>query len=667
MSGILSALFLLALFEQHAAAAAVAVDRNAFAAALPRRAVDIRHERFRHVVRQVDRYGDRVVDPFLDRPLHLDLGHPVDVVGRRSVVGRRRDPSRQLLVRDRAEFRGVVTVGFEPLHEIMVVDVVLLELLARLVRIIHVRILIRRIDLAAAFVHGPEDGLDARRGLRHERRGARRRDGQHGDVAAAVLRHFVVQLRIGLPDAEDHRIGGLLRGVVNGEGAALAGHADRSAIGGQRQRLLHLHGESGRLGRTVTQSQRGEHVAFGRDAEPRAAALAGHRADLLPQAQLHAADVLILRIVGNLVDDQFDLLQFEVDDVVHHAHRLVRVDPELVEIELRLRSEGRVHIAQQIEGQQAARIVGTERNLAARVGRDRREAFVGIAVGDAFAEDRIPEEHARLGRFPCVVDDLVPELSGVYVLLVHRLVRHDRELLAVGLAGERRTHEFVVDLDRDVGARNLARVDLGVDETLGIGMFDREREHERAATPVLRHLARRIGVTLHEGDDARRGEGRVEHGAARGADVREVVADAAAAFHQLHLLLVHAEDAAVGIGRMLVPDHEAVRQRGHLKAVADARHGAALRDDVAEMIEQFEHFVAGHRVGIIAFDAFDLGSDALVHLARRRFVDVPERILERILAHPDRSGEFVAAEIGFRLGDRIVVGDLARFFGLCVF
>ena len=253
------------------------------------------------------------------------------------------------------------------------------------------------------------------------------------------------------------------------------------------------------------------------------------------------------------------------------------------------------------------------------------------------------------------MDDLLPELPGVDVLLVFGIVRLDRELLVVFLPGEGRTHEIVVDLDRDVGARHLARVDLGVD--------DRQRQHQRAAPPVLRHLARRVRVTLHEGHDARRRECRVEHRAARGADVRKVVAHAAAAFHQLDLLLVHAEDAAVGVGGVLMADDEAVRQRRHLEIVADAGHRAALRNDVTEMVEQRENLLLRERVRVFLLDAFDFGSDALVHLARRFLVDVSERVLEGVLADPHRGGEVVPVEILLRLGNRIVVIDLLRRVG----
>ena len=275
-------LFLGVLLQQHAVAAAVAVDRDALAAALPRRAVNVGHQRLRNVVRQVHRHRDRVIDPLLDGALHLHLSHPVDVVGRSAVVGRRGDPLVQFGVGDRRELRRVVSVRLQPLHEIVVVDVVLLELFARFVLVIDMRVVVRGVDLAAALVNRAEHRFDARRGLRHERRGARRSDGQHGDVAAADLRHLLVERRIGLADAGDHRVVRLLGGIVDREGSALGGQLHRRAVSGQREGLLHLDGEIDRLLRTVAQSQGGEHVALGRNAEPRAAALLRHFADLLP-------------------------------------------------------------------------------------------------------------------------------------------------------------------------------------------------------------------------------------------------------------------------------------------------------------------------------------------------------------------------------------------------
>ena len=135
---------------------------------------------------------------------------------------------------------------------------------------------------------------------------------------------------------------------------------------------------------------------------------------------------------------------------------------------------------------------------------------------------------------------------------------------------------------------------------------------------------------------------------------------APAAFHQLHLLLVPAEDAAVGVCRILVADDEAVRKRSRLEVVADTGHGTALRDDVAEVVEQFEHLLPVHRIGVLLFDPFDLGGDALVHIARSFFVNMAVRIFQGIFAYPNRSGQVVSVEIFFRRFDRFVVGHFGR-------
>jgi len=85
------------------------------------------------------------------------------------------------------------------------------------------------------------------------------------------------------------------------------------------------------------------------------------------------------------------------------------------------------------------------------------------------------------------------------------------------------------------------------------------------------------------------------------------------------------------------------------------------------MVEQRENLLLRERVRVFLLDAFDFGSDALVHLARRFLVDVSERVLEGVLADPHRCGEVVPFEILFRLGDRIVVFDFLRRHGFCGF
>ena len=220
------ALFFLCV-EQHALAAAVTVDRDTLATALPCRAVDVGNEILGHAVGKVYRHRDRVVDPLLYGSLHAHLGNPVDVVCRSAVVWRGLEPAVELLVRDGLELRGVVSVYLEPLYKLVVVDVVLLELLAHVVDEVGLLALVRGVDLAAALVDGTEYGLDAGCGLRHERRRTRGGYCEQGDIAASVLDHAGIEFGVGLAYAADHGVVLLACGVVDGECSALLGHGDR--------------------------------------------------------------------------------------------------------------------------------------------------------------------------------------------------------------------------------------------------------------------------------------------------------------------------------------------------------------------------------------------------------------------------------------------------------
>ncbi len=328
---------------------------------------------------------------------------------------------------------------------------------------------------------------------------------------------------------------------------------------------------------------------------------------------------------------------------------------ELVEVELRLRGERIVHIAVEVHCQQTATVVGAERYLAAGVGGYGAEAFVGITVGHRFAQDGVPEQHARFGALPGVVDDLVPQRTGVDLLRVERVLRVDREGLHVLLVVEDGVHEGVVYLDGYVGARHLARLHLGVDEVLRIGVFDREREHQCAAPAVLRHLAGGVGVAFHEGHDAGCREGAVEDGTSGRPDVREVVSDSAPALHELYLFLVDADDAAVGVGGVAVADDEAVGERRYLEVVADTRHGTSLRDDVTELLEQVVNLLRLHRIGVGVLDACQFVGDSPVHLFGRFLENVAERIFQRVFADPYHGGQVIAFEVLLGALYRLVV------------
>ena len=227
-----------------------------------------------------------------------------------------------------------------------------------------------------------------------------------------------------------------------------------------------------------------------------------------------------------------------------------------------------------------------------------------------------------------------------------------------------RAHELVVDLDRHVGAGHLARFDFCVDEVFRVGVLDRQRQHQRAAPAVLSHFARRVRIALHERHDARRGQRAVQHRTAGGADVREVMSYPPAPLHQLHLLLVDTDDSAVGVGRLAVTDHEAVRQRGDLQVVADSGHRASLRNQIAEILQQVVYLAFGHRIRIAFLDALDFPGDAAMHLLGRVLVDFSHGVFQRVLADPDRGRQVVALEIGFGRFHRVGVLVLLQRAGL---
>ena len=162
----------------------------------------------------------------------------------------------------------------------------------------------------------------------------------------------------------------------------------------------------------VAQSHGCKHVAFGCYAHTGAASLRTLVLYLLPQMILGMLDVVALRVVANLVHDEVDLLKFKVDNVVHDALCLSHVLLEEVEVEACLGCKRILDVCVEVDGKQSARVVRTERYLATWVGADGLESEVGIAVGNTFAQNGVPEQYSRLGTLPSIVYNLLPKLLG---------------------------------------------------------------------------------------------------------------------------------------------------------------------------------------------------------------------------------------------------------------
>ena len=251
---------------------------------------------------------------------------------------------------------------------------------------------------------------------------------------------------------------------------------------------MNVNAECCSLFGAVAQSHGCKHVAFGCNAHTRTASLRTLVLNLLPQMILGVLYVIALWVVADLIHYEVNLLKFKVDDVVHDALCLGYMLLEEVEVEACLRCKWILDVCVEVDGKQSARVVRTERYLAAGVGADGLEAEVGIAVGNAFAQNGVPEKYARLCTLPSIVYNLLPKLLGRDVLLHDRIVRIYRELLCIRFVFNSSLHEFVVNLYAHVGSSHLAFGHLGIDECLAVGMLDADRQHQCATTAVLCHL-----------------------------------------------------------------------------------------------------------------------------------------------------------------------------------
>ena len=371
------------------------------------------------------------------------------------------------------EFLDVVAVDFGPLEEFLVEDEVFFEEVSVDVfdgRAVHVEVV--GVDLSSAFINHVESGFDAGGGLGADAYASGRGDGEQGDVAAAVANHVGVEFFVGFFDTEDERVVAFLGAAIDGECAAFFRHGDRGAVGGESQMFVDFGGEGVAVVGAVADTEGGEHVAFSGDAQPGTTSLEGLFSDFQPQVTFHAFHIVRFGVAVDFGEDLVHLFKFEVDDVVHQSLGVMDVLLEEGHVEGGFVRERVFNVAVKVNGYQTAAVVRAKRDFAAGVGGDSEEAFIGVAVGDGFAVDGVPEEDARFRGFPRVVDDFVPQLAGVYLLNNFRILGMDGVLLGIGCSVFDAVHEFVVDFDGDIGAGHFSLDHFGVDEFFSVGVFD---------------------------------------------------------------------------------------------------------------------------------------------------------------------------------------------------
>src|SRR5690554_3071703 len=243
------------------------------------------------------------------------------------------------------------------------------------------------------------------------------------------------------------------------------------------------------------------------------------------------------------------------------------------------------------------------------------------------------------------MDYFLPYPLGVYLIGILGLFTVNWILLLIYLVTLDRTHEFIVDADRDIGSSNLTLRHLGIDKTLRIRMLDGYREHQSATSPVLCHFTGRIGITFHKRHQTGRGQSRVFHRRAFWSDMGKVMADTASSFHQLNLFLIDLHDPPVRIRWPVRPDYKTVGKGSDPKRVADPCHGASLRNDIFEVLHQIKNLIFTQRVGIVFLYPCDFPGYSPVHIIRSQFEQGSIRILQSILVYPYAGSKFIAFKI----------------------
>ena len=94
--------------------------------------------------------------------------------------------------------------------------------------------------------------------------------------------------------------------------------------------------------------------------------------------------------------------------------------------------------------------------------------------------------------------------------------------------------------------------------------------------------------------------------------------------------------------------------------IADTRHRATCRHDVAEVIEHVEDLLGRERIRILLLDARNLVGNTPVHLLRAFLKDIAEAVLHSVLVDPHTCRQLVAAEVLQR-------GLVSLFISVCLF
>ena len=94
--------------------------------------------------------------------------------------------------------------------------------------------------------------------------------------------------------------------------------------------------------------------------------------------------------------------------------------------------------------------------------------------------------------------------------------------------------------------------------------------------------------------------------------------------------------------------------------IANTRHRAACRYDVAEMIEHIKNLLGREWVGVLLLNTGNFIGNTPMHLLRAFLKDIAEAVLHGVLVDPHTCRQLVPAEVLQR-------GIVSLFISVCLF
>ena len=107
---------------------------------------------------------------------------------------------------------------------------------------------------------------------------------------------------------------------------------------------MYLYAEVCSLLCAVAESHGGNHIALGSDAHTGTSALTALLVNLLPQHHFAALHLVAFGVALDFLHDALNLLQLQVDDVVHDALGQSHMLAEKVEVKVGILGEGIYHV-----------------------------------------------------------------------------------------------------------------------------------------------------------------------------------------------------------------------------------------------------------------------------------------------------------------------------------